>query len=111
MLDISLGNGTAAGAPVTVTTLEWQTEKITRKKSIEVLVISFSGPINSTDASDLAAYTLDSATKANHNTTYSKPVPLTKASYDAAANSVMLSLRGKIPKQTLPANHQLGRHP
>jgi hypothetical protein len=101
VLDISLGNGTAVGSLVTVTTLEWQTEKITRKKSIEVLVISFSGAINSTDASDLAAYTLDSAKKAHHKTTYSKPVPLAKASYDAASNSVMLSLRGKVPKQTL----------
>ena len=68
VLDISSGNGTAVGSPVSVTTLEWQTEKITRKKSIKVLVISFSGPINSTDASDLAAYTLDSATKSHRVT-------------------------------------------
>jgi hypothetical protein len=100
VLDIAL-NETAAGSPVTVTTLKLQMEKITRKKSVEVLVVSFSAPINDTDATNLAAYALDSAIKAHHKTTYSKPVPIAAASYNAAANSVTLSLRGKIPKQTL----------
>ena len=88
-------------SPVTIASLEWQTEKISRKKSIKVLVVSFSGPINSADASDLAAYTLDSATKSHHKTTYTKRIALASASYDAAENRVVLSPRGKIPNQTL----------
>ena len=96
---------TAAPPPlaplVTVTDLQWETFKVSRKKSIRELVVTFSGGLNPGNADDLAAYRLDSAVRKKKVTVYSKPVPLTSATYNAAANTVTLALRGKPPTKAM----------
>jgi hypothetical protein len=89
-------------ATVTVESIHWQTVKRGRKKSIEVLEIVVSGALNAGDAQDLAAYTLDVARKVKkHGVAYTKPVPLVSAAYAATTNTVILTPRGKLPKQTM----------
>ena len=86
---------------VTVTGVQWETLKVSRKQSARELVVSFSGGLNSADADDLAAYALDSAKRVKKSTVYTKPVPLASALYNAGANTVTLRLRGKPPAQTM----------
>ena len=86
---------------VTVTGVQWETLKVSRKKSARELVVSFSGGLNSADADDLAAYALDSAKRVKKSTVYTKPVPLASALYNAGTNTVTLRLRGKPPAQTM----------
>lgn len=85
--------------PVEVTGLQWQTVKLGRKKTVKELVVSFTGALNSGDASDLAAYTLGAAKRRKKVIVYTKPLPLASASYNPASHTVVLVLRGKMPKQ------------
>jgi hypothetical protein len=84
--------------PVTVTGLQWKTVKLGRKKNASDLLITFSGALNPTDATDLVAYSLDSAHRMKKAIVYTKRVPLQSAQYIAAADTVSLTLRGKIPQ-------------
>jgi hypothetical protein len=86
---------------VTITNLQWETVKLSRKNSVKELVVTFSGALNAGDADDLAAYALDSAVRKKKFTVYSKPVSLASATYNAATNTVTLALRGKPPAKTM----------
>jgi hypothetical protein len=92
---------TSSAPVVTVTSLQWEAVKLSRKKKVSELVVSFSGALNPGDANDIAAYALDSAKGRKKPTVYAKPVPLTSASYNPATNSVSLMLRGKLPKSAM----------
>ena len=87
--------------PVTVTSLRWETLKLSRKKSVKELVLSLSGALNAADANNLATYGLDSAKGKKKTTVYTKPVALSSALYNPANNSVSLLLRAKPPAQTM----------
>jgi streptogramin lyase len=105
---------TAQAAPpaVEVTAVRWEKVKITRKKSVEELVITLSGSLNAADAVNLGAYSLDLGKKVKRvGTVYTKPVPLTSVSYNAQADEVMLTLRGALPsgKTQLTINTSLIR--
>ncbi len=76
------------------------TEKV-HKKSIKVLELQFSSPVNASDAGNLAAYSLESVTTNKKHHTITKPIPLTAASYSAATSAVILAPRGKLPNQTM----------
>ena len=97
------GTLTVAAPPiplVTVSDVQWTTEKLTRKKSIKVLEVTFSGALDADDADDVAAYVLDAATHSKKlGTLFNKPVPFSKASY--TPNTVTLTPKGKIPTQEM----------
>jgi hypothetical protein len=106
ILDVSSSNSTggpSGGTPpvVPVTGLDWTTVKVGRKNAVNELVVTFSGALNAADADDLVAGALDSAERKRKVTVYSKPVPLTTATYNAAASTVTLALRGKPPAKTM----------
>jgi hypothetical protein len=63
--------------------------------------MNFSGALNSGDASNLAAYMLASAKRKKKATVYTNSVPLTSATYNAAAETVTLMLRGKLPRRAI----------
>lgn len=97
------GTLTVAAPPiplVTVSDVQWTTEKLTRRKSIKVLKVTFSGALNPDDAGHVAAYVLDAATHSKKlGTRFNKPVPFSKASY--TPNTVILTPKGKIPSQEM----------
>jgi trimeric autotransporter adhesin len=105
-LDVSASNSTSSqfgSAPplVTVTGLDWTTVRVSRKKSVKELLVTFSGALNASDADNLAAYTLEAAVRKKKVTVYSKPVRLNPPSYNSATNTVTLPLRGKPPAKTM----------
>jgi hypothetical protein len=96
---ISYVNGTlTVVAPVTVKVkgVQVQTEKLSRHKMAKVLVVSFSGALNSASAQNLAAYHLLAGKIKKRATTYSKPVPLASARYSSTAMTVTLVPRGPL---------------
>ena len=83
---------------VTVLSAHWQTLKLSKKKTEKVLVVTYSAPLNPSDAQDLAAYELFSQARKK----FTKPDPLTSAAYNASTNTVTLTPKGgKIPAQPL----------
>ena len=83
---------------MTVTGVRWQTEK-SHKKSIKVLDVTFSGALEESAVDDVAAYSLDAATKSKKlGTRFTKPVPFSRATYSPSLKTVTLMPRGKVPK-------------
>jgi hypothetical protein len=92
----------AAPPLVVVTGLQWEKVKVSRKKSVEELVIKLSGSLNTADAANLGAYSLDLGKKVKKlGTQYTKVVPLTSVSYNPAADEVLLTLRRALPSKTM----------
>jgi hypothetical protein len=94
-------------SPVTITALKVEKVKLGRKGHklrALVLFVKFSGPLNTTAAQNLAAYTVFSGKKKKvHKASeiiYNKLVPLTQAIYNPSSDSVILLPRGKhrLPK-------------
>jgi len=74
----------------------WQTLKLSKKKTEQVLVVTYSAPLNPNDAQDLAAYELFSQARKK----FTKRDPLTSAAYNASTNVLTLTPKGgKIPTQ------------
>ena len=91
-----------APAPVTVTSVQWQTMKLSRHKTAKVLEVFFSGALDSAAADRLTAYAMDSATHSKKvGTLYNKPIALRSVNYNAANNSVTLTPRGTFPNVTM----------
>jgi hypothetical protein len=67
------------------------------------LVVDFSSGLNPADAQNLSAYHLVTLGKLNKKTHQqaTKPVKLTSAVYNPTANTVTLSIKGKLPNQPL----------
>jgi hypothetical protein len=87
-----------APAPVTVTSVQWQTMKLSGHRTAKVLEVFFSGALNSAAADRLTAYTMDSATYSKKTgTQYNKPIALSSVNYNAANNSVTLTPTGTFP--------------
>jgi hypothetical protein len=88
--------------PVKVLGVEWQTRKLSKKQTAKVLVVSFSGALEQAPAQNLADYHLVALGKAKKSGAgASKPVALASAVYDPAMETVTLTPRGTVPKQTL----------
>jgi hypothetical protein len=89
-------------APVTVLGIEWESRKLSRKKTTKVLVVSFSGALEQGPAENLADYHLAALGKAKKSGGgASKSVALASAVYDPATDTVTLTPRGTVPKGTL----------
>jgi hypothetical protein len=85
--------------PVTVTSLTIATVKVgTGKKARKTtgLVLQFSAALNMTQAQSLTAFHLLSGKVKKSRTTYSKPVPLSSAIYNASAHTVTLIPKSKL---------------
>src|SRR5262249_25075386 len=87
----------------TVLGVQWQTRKLSRKKTAKVLVVKFSGALDRGHAQELNGYHLVAAGKdKKFGTRDDKAVPLASATYDSRAHTVTLALRGKkLPNQAL----------
>ena len=84
--------------PITVLSAQWQTLKLSKKKTEKVLVVTYSGALNPSDAQDLAAYELFSQARKK----FTKRDSLTSATYNSSNNTVTLTPKGgKIPTQPL----------
>jgi hypothetical protein len=88
---------------VTVQGVQVQTRKVSRKKKVKVLVVSFSGALEQGPAQNLADYHLAAVGRVKKKTGSSagKPVALTAAAYDPVAHTVTLTPRGKLPRKPL----------
>ncbi len=74
---------------------KWQTQKVGPQKTEKVLVVSYSGALNSTTAQDLGFYHLLSPGRKKR---FTKSDPLTAADYDPGSDTVTLTPKGgKIP--------------
>jgi hypothetical protein len=82
--------------------VQWQTRKLTKKKSSQVLVVSFSDALEPGPAANLGDYQLVAPAKAKKSgKPAGKPVALISAVYDPALHTVTLTPKGTVPKQTL----------
>jgi hypothetical protein len=89
-------------ALVTVQSVQWQSEKLSRHKTAKVLVVTFSGALNANDAQNTLAYNLVAAGKDKRfGTKDDKPVKIASAAYNSGANTVTLKPKGTVPNQTL----------
>ena len=87
---------------MTVLGIRWQTRKVSRKKTVKVLVVSFSGALDPDHAQELSEFHLVAAGKdRKFGSRDDKRVALASATYDPVANTVMLAPRGKVPNQKL----------
>jgi hypothetical protein len=87
---------------VKVLGVQWQSRKLSRKKTAKVLVVNFSGALEPGPAQNLADYHLVALGKAKKSGgRATKPVALTSAVYDPAMETVTLTPRGTVPKRTL----------
>jgi MBG domain (YGX type) len=101
---ITYVNGSLVVSPalVTVQSVQWQTRKVSRTKSVRVLAITFSGPLNQATALNLQAYDLAAhTTKKKHVTVYNKVIRLVSPLYDPLTNTVTLQPKSGVPKQPL----------
>jgi hypothetical protein len=86
-----------AAPPVTVLGVRWQTHKVSRTRSVNVLVVSYSGTLNPSDAKDLAAYHLFRiGTGKKLGAHDEKAIILTSATYDPSARTVTLTPQGTV---------------
>jgi hypothetical protein len=87
---------------VTVLGVQEQTHRLSKKKSTTVLVVSFSGALETGPAENPGDYHLVALGKARKS---SKPpgklVALTSAVFDPTRNTVTLTPKGTVPNQTL----------
>jgi hypothetical protein len=97
--------------PVTVTveSVHWETRKESRKKTVRVLVVGFSGPLEPASAQNLSNYALAALEKTRQKGRHKeKPVALASATYGPAPGTVTLTPRGKVPNQKLQLVIQTG---
>ena len=88
--------------PVTVLGVQWQTHKVTRKKAVKLLVVSYSGALDPGHAQDLGDYHLVTAGRdKKFGNRDDKRVALASATYDPATHTVKLLPRGKVSNQKL----------
>jgi C1A family cysteine protease len=88
--------------PVMVTGVHWDTLKLSKKKKIKVLAVTFSGALDPGSAGKLAGYSLGTAGKdKKFGTRDDKRVALASVSHNPGAHTVMLRPRGTVPKQKL----------
>jgi hypothetical protein len=87
--------------PVRVLGVAWQTRKLSKKKSVQNLVVSFSGALEPGAAQNLADYHLATLVKKKKGVTQGKPMALASATYDSSAHTVALVPRGKVSKQVM----------
>ncbi len=85
-------------APVTVLKVSVQKEKV-KKKKVTVIVLQFSGALNTSDAQNRLLYSLAPETTKKHVIKLGKPVAPATAIYNASANTVTLT-----PKKALVLN-------
>jgi hypothetical protein len=82
--------------------VQWQTRKLSRKKTARVLVVSFSSALDPRPAQDPGGYHLVAAGKDKRfGTRDDKPITLVSAMYDAASHRVTLTPRGQVMNQAL----------
>ena len=87
---------------VTVRGVHEQKLKLSHKKSVEVVVVSFSGALNATDAQELAAYHLAVAVKKSKSgAKHGAKAILTSAKYDPKAMTVTLTPKRVLPTKSL----------
>jgi hypothetical protein len=89
-------------APVTVQAVGWQTRNLGRKKSVRVLAITFSGPLNQRTALNVNAYQLAApTTNKKHVTVYSSVIKLSSPLYNSLTNTVTFQPMNSVPKKLL----------
>jgi len=89
-------------APVTVHAVGWQNRSLGRKKSVQVLAITFSGPLNQATALNVNAYRLAApTTNKKHVTVYSSVIKLGSPLYNPLTNTVTLEPMKSVPKKLL----------
>jgi hypothetical protein len=82
--------------------VRWQTEKLSKRKSVKVLVVNYSGALNAGDAQDLAAYHLVTPGKNKQfGSKGARTVKLTSATYNAGVDAVALTTSGTVPNPPL----------
>jgi hypothetical protein len=82
--------------------VQWQTRKLSGKKTTKVLVVGYSGVLPQAAAQALSVYRLVAAGKDKKiGTKDDKVVGLVSAAYDPAARTVTLTPRGKVPNQAV----------
>jgi hypothetical protein len=84
---------------VTLTSVRVATVKIgsgRKAKKVTGLMLQFSGALDPAQARNLAAYQLLAGKVKKSHTTFTKPVPLSTAIYDASAHTVTLLPRSKL---------------
>ena len=89
---------------VTIRGVHEQKLKLSRKKSVEVVVVSFSGALNAADAQELAAYQIAvpvKKSKAGAKPKQGAKVILSSAKYDPKAMTVTLTPRKPLPTKSL----------
>jgi DNA-binding beta-propeller fold protein YncE len=90
---------TPTPSPVTVLGVDWQTRKLSHRRTEKVLVVTFSGSLETASAESLASYHLLSRGRGK---AFTKPNRLASAVYDTAAHTVVLTPRGdKVPSGPL----------
>jgi hypothetical protein len=82
---------------VRATSIQFQSQKLSKKKTTRVVVVSFSGALEAGPAQNLGEYQLATLTKGKKGSHGTKPVPLAAASYSASTNTVTLTPRGTLP--------------
>ncbi len=88
--------------PVAVESIRWESMKLTRKKTVKELVLTFSGPLDAGSADNPSAYTLDAGKKVKkRGMVFSRPIRLLSPSYSPGTDAVTLILGGKAPAKVL----------
>ena len=87
---------------MTVASVQLQTHKLSRKKTVKVLVVDYSGALEPGSAQVPGNYQLVAAGKGKKlGTRAEKTVAIASATYNPAAQSVTLTLAGKLPSGPL----------
>jgi hypothetical protein len=82
--------------------VRWQTEKLSKRKSLKELLVTYSGALNTGDAQDLAAYHLVTPGKNKQfGSKGARTVKLTSAAYNAGVDAVTLTTSGTVPNPPL----------
>jgi hypothetical protein len=88
--------------PVTVKSIQWQTRSLGHKKTARVLVVTFSAPLDPSDAQDASAYHLLSSRPGQKASSVGgQSIPIASAIYNPSAHTVTLAPRGKLTSKAL----------
>ncbi len=93
------GTLTVILAPATVESVSIEKIRVSKRKTAQAIVVQFSEALNSAAAQSIGSYTLVTVAKSKKQK--SKPVPLSKATYNSSAFTVTL-LTKKTLAQSLP---------
>jgi hypothetical protein len=106
---ITVSSPSTTALPVIVESIHWETRKVARRKTVHVLILGFSGPLEPGSARDLNNYALFAVEKARKpGQRKDKPIALASASYGPTPGTVTLSPRGMVPNQRLHLVIQTG---